>query len=158
MKTFILVTLVSLSLVAQASTSHTDQKSQETVSAKKSKGRGEPAPKDDDRQGGGDGVDPRQENYEGNDRDGGGSFDGGGYEGDDGGFGSELFFVNTKVKPTTTTSTTEDRGDFVIYTTRVHEDVAADETCTTVTIVTVAKSNGKTISTNSDYYCNRWPL
>ncbi len=160
MKALLLVALVSLSLTAQASVVSQDLGSQDVISAKKGKdkGKSEPAPKDDDRKGGGDEVDPRQGTYEGNDRDGGGYFDGGGYN-DGGGMIGEIFYApNAKTYPVTTTTTSEDRGDVIVYTTRVQEDISADETCTTISVVTVAKSTGKVISSESNEYCNRWPL
>jgi|GEM_PF-1741851 len=156
MKSLLLVTLLSLSV---ASVSYASLSSQSAVTAKK--GKSEPAPKDrDERNGGNEESDPREETYEGNER-GGGAFDGGGYEGDGGGgMLGEIFHVRGggKTYPVTTNVKTEDRGDVIVYTTTVQEDLSASETCTTVTVTVVDKASQKVISADSNEFCNRWPL
>lgn len=155
MKALILAALIS---IAFATPVHSAFAAQGNV-AKKSK-KSEPAPKDsDERQGGNETPDSREETYEGNDR-GGGSFDGGGHEGSGGGMGSELFSVKFggKTYPVGTHTKTEDRGNVIVYTTTTQEDISADETCTTVTTVVVDKATRKVLSTDSDEFCNRWPL
>lgn len=131
------------------------------------KKKSEPAPKEDTR-GSGEEKDPREETYEGNDRNSGGSFDGGGYTGggfDGGGYGgsegggmmSEIFYV--KQDPTTGGNVTvEERGNVLVYTEVSHEDMNASETCTTITRTTVDKKTGKVLATDSTQYCNNWPL
>lgn len=169
MKTILLAALLSLSFAAPVFANISDN-SQDVVSAKKGKGKSEPAPKEDDG-GRGEEKDPREETYEGNDRNSGGSFDGGGYGsggfdgggyggGDGGGMIGEIFSVPGKGKtyPVTSNTTVEDRGDVLVYTTRTQEDISYDETCTTVSVLVVAKSTGKVISSDSNEYCNRWPM
>ena len=153
MKTMLLVAILSLSLGVTAN------------AAKQDKGHVEPIPKErDERKGGGEQPDSREETYEGNDRtDGGHLDDGGGYNGDEGGMIGELFYVpgkggNSKTFPVTTTTKKEDRGDVLVYTTTVHEDISASETCTTVTVTVVDKKSGKAIKSDSNEYCNAWPL
>lgn len=162
MKTMLLVAILSLSLgvSANAAINHGD-----SVIAKKDKGHVEPAPKDrDERKGGEETPDSREETYEGNDRtDGGHLDDGDGYGGGEGGMIGELFYVpgkggNTKTYPVTTNVKKEDRGDVIVYTTTVHEDMSASETCTTVTVTVVDKKSNKVIKTDSNEYCNTWPL
>lgn len=161
MKTILLAALLSLSFAAPVFANISDN-SQDVVSAKKGKGKSEPAPKEDDG-GRGEEKDPREETYEGNDRNSGGSFDGGGYGSggfDGGGMIGEIFSVPGKGKtyPVTSNTTVEDRGDVLVYTTRTQEDISYDETCTTVSVLVVAKSTGKVISSDSNEYCNRWPM
>lgn len=170
MKSILLTALLSLAVAAPSFASLNGDQAQDVIAAKKGKGKSEPAPKDrDEREGGGDEKDPREETYEGNDRNSGGSFDGGGYTGggyDGGDYGGggggmigEIFSVpNGKTYPVTTNTTVEDRGETVVYTTRTQEDISADETCTTISVLVVAKSTGKVISSESNEYCNRWPL
>lgn len=160
MKTMLLAALLAVSFAAPTYASVLSDNSQEVVSAKKGKGKSEPAPKDrDEREGGGDEVDPRQETYEGNDRGGGGgSFDGGGYN-DGGGMAGEIFSVpQSKTYPVTTNTKVEDRGDVVIYTTVVQEDVSSEETCTTVSVLVVEKATGKKLSSESKESCSHLPL
>lgn len=89
----------------------------------------------------------------------GGSFDGGGYD-DGGGMIGEIFLTrgSGKTYPVTNKTTKEDRGTVIVYTTITQEDISADETCTTRTVTVVDKATGKTIKTDSDTYCNVWPL
>ncbi|WII71310.1 hypothetical protein QJS83_12640 [Bdellovibrio sp. 22V] len=171
MKSLILAALLTLSFAAQAEPKIkgtpdrdnkttcdafgcTDEDTTDVISKKKDKG--EPAPKDRDERGNGnEEVDPRQETYEGNDR-GGGSFDGGGYEGDGGGGGmiGEIFYVpGSAHQPVTTTSTREDRGDVIVYTIITRQAVSPTELCTTTTVTTVHKTTEKVISSNTDTYC-----
>lgn len=152
MKSLLLTALLSLSVISFASAA---TQTHSSVVAKK--GKSEPAPKEEGRGGNEEAPLPQEGTYEGNER-GGGSFDGGGYEGDGGGMGGELFYKNTKTYPVTTTTKTEDRGDVVVHTTTVQEDISASETCTTVTVTLVAKSTGRVISSDSNEFCNRWPL
>ncbi|WP_413944180.1 hypothetical protein [Bdellovibrio sp. HCB-162] len=151
MKSLLLAVLVSFSLVSYAGVS---QASQDVVFAKK--GKSEPAPKDrDERKGGNEDVDPRQETYEGNDRDG-GSFDGGGYEGDsgEGGMIGEIFYApGSAHQPVTTTSKKEDRGDVIVYTIITRQAVSPTELCTTTTVTTVHKATEKVVSSDTDTYC-----
>lgn len=170
MKSVLFAALLSLVIAVPSLAAIETGHGQSNISAKKGKGKGEPAPKDrDERTGDDEDKDPREETYEGNDRNSGGSFDGGGYSGGgydgggrgggDGGMGSEIFFVpHAKTYPVTTNTKVEDRGDVLVYTTRTHEDISADETCTTVSVVVIAKATGKIISSETDEYCNRWPL
>lgn len=128
------------------------------ILAKKSSKKSEPAPKEDER--GGEEYDPRQGTFEGNER-GGGSFDGGGYEGggDEGGMIGEIFFTrNGKTYPITTHTKTEDRGNVVVYTTTVQEDISASETCTTVTVTVIDKATKTIVSSETNEFCNRYPL
>ncbi|UOF02846.1 hypothetical protein [Bdellovibrio reynosensis] len=154
MKVFVVILAALFCLSAQASiVAETSE-----VLAKKSSKKSEPAPKEDER--GGEEYDPRQGTYEGNDR-GGGSFDGGGYDGgsDEGGMIGEIFFVrNSKTYPITTNTKTEDRGDVVVYTTTVQEDISANESCTTVTVVVIEKATNSIVSSDSNYFCNSYPL
>ncbi len=157
MKSLILAVLVSFAMVVHAGAS-TD--SLDLVSAKKGK-KSEPAPKDrDERTGGEETPDSREETYEGNDRGGGGgSFDGGGYDGGGGGMAGELFYApTTKTYPVTSNVKTEDRGDVIIYTTTIQEDISASETCTKIVVTVVDKKTKKVLSTDSDEFCNHWPL
>lgn len=167
MKTILLAALLSVAFAAPAFAT-IGSGDHNVISAKKGKGKTEPAPKDGEERG--EEKDPREETYEGNDR-GGGSFDGGGYGGggfDGGGYGGgdgggmigEIFSVAGKGKtyPVTTNTTVEDRGDVLVYTTRTQEDISYDETCTTITVLTVAKATGKVISSESQEFCNRWPM
>ncbi|MBO9667492.1 MAG: hypothetical protein J7501_11855 [Bdellovibrio sp.] len=111
----------------------------DVISAKK--GKSEPAPKEG-RDGGGEGSDPREGTYEGNDR--GGSFDGGGYEGGGGGGGSfegELF------------RSVEDRGDVLLVTSEVTTEVAPAETCTATTKKAIDKVTQKVIKTDVSEVC-----
>lgn len=140
--------------------------------AKKSNKKSEPAP-GDERRGGGEESDPREETYEGNER-GGGSFDGGGYSGGDdrgggywdgggygggGGMAGEIFYVpGGKTYPVTRNIKTEDRGDVIVQTIVEHEDIDASETCTTITEMVIDKKTQKVISSNTREFCNRWPL
>lgn len=170
MKTILMAALLSLAFAAPTFASIDSEKSQDVVSAKKGKGKSEPAPKDED--GRGEEKDPREGTYEGNDRNSGGSFDGGGYDnggfdgggyggGDSGGGGmiGEIFSVPySKTYPVTTGTTVEDRGDILVYTTRTQEDISYDETCTTISVITVAKSTGKVLSSESNEYCHRFPM
>ncbi|UXR65252.1 hypothetical protein EZJ49_03180 [Bdellovibrio bacteriovorus] len=169
MKNILLAALLSVAFVAPAF-ANVGSGDQNVISAKKGKGKSEPAPKDGEERG--EEKDPREETYEGNDRGGGsfdgggyggGGFDGGGYGGGDGGGGGmigEIFSVAGKGKtyPVTSNTTVEDRGEILVYTTRTQEDISYDETCTTITVLTVAKSTGKVISSESNEYCNRWPM
>lgn len=158
MKALLIAFVVSLSFAAHANLS---VGTQDDLLSKKGGSKSEPAPKDqDERQGGGETPDSREETYEGNDRNSGGSFDGGGYEGDGGGMSGEIFRTRGgKVHPVTTRNLkTEDRGSVIIYTSTEQEDFGADETCTTVTTTVVDKVTQKVISTDSQEFCNRWPL
>lgn len=159
MKSVLFVALIALSFTAHSAVATASQ-AEDVVSAKKGKSKSEPAPKDrDERDGGGEEVDPRQETYEGNDRsEGGGYFDGGGYN-DGGGMIGEIFTVPSgKTYPVTTNVKKEDRGDVIVYTTTVQEDISASETCTTIVTTVVDKVTGKAISSDSNEFCNRWPL
>lgn len=157
MKALFLAILVSSALVVQVSAAGS---SQDDVLSKKSGGKSEPAPKDpDERKGGGETPAPRDESYEGNDREDGGEFDGGGYEGDGGGMIGEVFRARGgKAQPVTRHLKTEDRGSVIIYTSTEYEDIGADETCTIVTTTVVDKATRKVISADSEEFCNRWPL
>ncbi len=159
MKTLLLTALIALCFAIGTTPSQSHARTSDVVQAK-SKGKSEPAPKDqDERSGGGEGHDPREETYEGNDRNSGGSFDGGGYSGGDGGgMGSELFYVKNSGKARGANVKVEDRGDVLIYTEISQEDLSASETCTTITKVTVDKATGKTLATDKTEYCNQWPL
>ncbi|MFS4460942.1 hypothetical protein [Bdellovibrio sp. HCB2-146] len=156
--------IIALALILGAFTVHAldakavTNKSQE-ISAKAKKGKNEPAPRDrDERQGGGDEKDPREETYEGNDRDEGGSFDGGGYTGggEGGGFLGEIFNSANggKTYPTQMTTKVEDRGDVLVYLTTIQEDISATETCVTTVVTVVDKASGKTLQSDSDRFCN----
>ncbi len=157
MTTFLVAALMMGTVTAQAYANAQLQTS--TIISKK---KSEPAPKDrDDRQGGGEQPDPRQETYEGNGRD--GATGGGSYctfdcdPGDSGGgFIGEIFSPVTdgKTYPSKTKTTVEDRGEVLVYFTTVQEDLSASETCTTTIISVVDKSTGKTIKTDSDRFCN----
>lgn len=128
----------------------------EYVAKKSSSKKSEPAPKENnDRD---EEADPRQGTYEGNDR-GGGSFDGGGYEGggDEGGMIGEIFMTPENKSFKTTSSTTEDRGDVIVYTTTVLQDFSAAKTCTTVNVTTVDKQTGAVISSDDSEFCDSWP-
>ncbi len=151
MKALFVVLIASLSFAANAANySILNQSNSQNVQKSN-----EPAPPDrDQRRGGGEPVDPHQETYEGNDRSG-EVFDGGGYSGSGGGMGSEIFFTpNAKTYPVTTSTRTEEIGDIVIYTTTVHEDISAEESCTMVTKMVVEKTTGKVLSTDTKEYCN----
>lgn len=157
MRALLLALLMSFSFAAQAGVI---DGSQGEVISKKGGKQSEPAPKDrDERQGGNETPDSREETYEGNDRNSGGSFDGGGYEGSGGGMGSEIFLVRGgKTYPVTRNLKTEDRGSVIVYTTTEQEDISADETCTTITTTVVDKATKKVISSDTQEFCNRWPL
>lgn len=156
MKTMFLTAVLAVSMAAATvSVAHANS----DVVAKK--GKSEPAPKDrDERNGGGETPDPREETYEGNDRNSGGSFDGGGYDGGSGGGGmmSEIFYVKQSGKNKGANIKVEDRGDVMVYTEVSHEDIDASETCTTIKRTIVDKATGKVLSSDSIEYCNRWPL
>nr|BFD67961.1 hypothetical protein HAGR004_29830 [Bdellovibrio sp. HAGR004] len=160
MKTILLAALLSVAFAAPTFANITSG-DQNVVSAKKGKGKSEPAPKDGEERG--EEKDPREETYEGNDR-GGGSFDGGGYgsggfDGGGGGMIGEIFSVpNSKTYPVTSSTKVEDRGDVLVYTTHTQEDISYDETCTTISVLVVAKATGKVISSESQEFCNRWPM
>lgn len=156
MKALLIAVLVSFSFAAQANISL----GHDELISKKGGSKSEPAPKDnDERKGGGETPDPREETYEGNDRNSGGAFDGGGYEGDGGGMGSEIFFKRGgRVHPVTNHLKTEDRGSVIVYTITEQEDISADETCTKITTTVVDKETQKVLSTDSQEFCNRWPL
>lgn len=150
MKSVLLAVLISFSMVANAS---------DDLLAKKGK-KSEPPPADrDERTGGGDEVDPRQETYEGNGREGatgGGYFDGGGYGGSDGtggGMIGEIFRITGGSEPVTSTKI-EDRGDVVVYTTVIHKAVSPTEVCTTESVIVVDKKTNKVVSSESAEYCN----
>ncbi|MNK06230.1 hypothetical protein D3C87_241220 [compost metagenome] len=94
--------------------------------------------------------------------DGGGGFDGGGYGGG-GGMIGEIFYApeaqrGSKTYPVTSHVTKEDRGDVVVITTIVQEDISADETCTTKVVTVVDKASGKTLSSTSKTFCNVFPM
>ena len=159
MKALALAVLMSFSFAAQANIS---VGSNDELISKSRKGghHVEPAPKDrDERKGGEEQPDSREETYEGNDRGHGGSFDGGGYEGDGGGMAGELFRVKgLKFEPKTNTLKTEDRGDVIVYTSSESQDISADETCTVITKTVVDKATNKVLSTDTDEFCTIWPL
>jgi hypothetical protein len=158
MKSIIVMALILGFTVHALDAKAISHKSQEISAKSKSKGKSEPAPKEDDRKGGGDETDPRQGTFEGNDRgEGGGSFDGGGYSGggDDGGFIGEIFSAaDNRTYPTRTTSSVEDRGEVLVYTTQIQEDISASETCVTTIVSVVDKASGKSLKTDSDRFCN----
>jgi hypothetical protein len=157
MKSIIVMALILGFTVHALDAKAISHKSQE-ISAK-SKGKSEPAPRDGgDRKGGGDEKDPRQGTDEGNERDGGGTFDGGGYSGGDdsgGGFIGEIFSTpDGYTYPSRTTSSVEDRGEVLVYTTQIQEDINASETCVTTIVSVVDKATGKSLKTDSDRFCN----
>ena len=63
-----------------------------------------------------------------------------------------------KTYPVTRNLKTEDRGDVIVYTVTEHEDISADETCTTITTTVVEKATKKVLKTDTKEFCNRWPL
>lgn len=163
MKILSMTALIALSFAintAPSSAVAADQS--EVVQAKaKSKSKSEPAPTPKDEAGRGprEEFDPRREAHEGNGRNEGGAFDGGGYRDETGnGMGSEVFYVKHPGKDRSFGPQVEDRGDVLIYTSVTHEDISASETCTTVTRVTVDKATAKTLETDTTEYCNKWPL
>lgn len=161
MKALVLAALISLTFVAHSSLA---VGAQNTVNAKKGGKKSEPAPKDrDERKGGGEEPSSREETYEGNDRSNGGDFDGGGYSEDGGGYNLEVSSETSLVRggktyPVTRNLRTEDRGDVIVYTVTEHEDISADETCTTITTTVVEKATKKVLKTDTKEFCNRWPL
>lgn len=157
MKSIIVMALILGFTVHALDAQAISHKSQEISAKSKGKGKSEPTPKEDDRKGGGDETDPRQGTFEGNDRDEGGTFDGGGYSGGDdgGGFIGEIFSeANNRTYPTRTTSSVEDRGEVLVYTTQIQEDVSASETCVTTIVSVVDKTTGKSLKADSDRFCN----
>lgn len=158
MKSLIVMAMILGFTVHALDAKAVSHKSQEISAKSKGKGKSEPAPKEDDRKGGGDEVDPRQGTFEGNDRgERGGTFDGGGYSGgdDSGGFIGEIFSpADNRTYPTRTTTNVEDRGEVLVYTTMIQEDVSASETCVTTIVSVVDKASGKSLKTDSDRFCN----
>lgn len=149
MKALILAALVAISFTVPSATFAVSN-----VIAKKS----EPAPKDrDERKGGEERPDSREETYEGNSR--GGSFDGGGYDnGTEGGMIGEVFYAKNQGKKLGPGMKVEDRGATLAYTEVSYEDMSASETCTTITRTVVDKVSKKVLSHDSDTFCNNWPL
>lgn len=116
----------------------------------------------DQRQGGGDQPDSREETYESNDRNSGSNSSdyGYGYEdrGDGGGMMSEIFSVPKKgVDVENTRTEVEDRGDVLVYTTRSFEAVSADKVCFTTSVLVVSKADGSVVSSESETKCSVLP-
>lgn len=130
--------------------------SSDVVSAKKEKS--EPAPKDkDERKGGGEIPDSREETYEGRER-GDSRDDGGNDSGSGGGMMSEVFYVKPSLPRSGSNVKVEDHGLILVYTETAVEDLGASESCTTVTRTVVEKASGKVLSEETKSYCNNWPL
>ncbi len=146
MKAIVLAALMCLTFVGNSSLA---EGSQNILSSKKADKNQEPVPKSRDENRGG-GEEPRslEETYEGNDRSGGIDLDG----------GESRLLNGGKSYPITRNLRTEDQGDVIIFTLTEHEDISADETCTTITRTVVEKVTKKVLKTDTKEFCNRWTM